>query len=352
MVNKINRSIEIVGSANPRLNAMSVESQRSMLRVLTKHYMRVSITHVNNLGDLKALVTKKPDLVVLGMKVVLLEPRKGYDESAKVWLSDYLNEHEIVFTGSDTQALKNEYDKPIAKQIVLDAGLSSPRYFTSDSTNPQFDHNLTFPLFVKPSNRGDSTGIDEHSLVYSDSELQLKVLSIHSKYQSSALIEEYLPGQEFSVAVFRRSQTKDLFAMPIEIVTETDSSGNSFLSQSVKEADTEVTYPVTDQRVHETVTKHATGVFQALGARDYGRIDLRLNARGQPHFIEANLMPGLSTHGYLYRCLSFNREESYEKMILWIIDLAMERVKGPAISPFPDQFKTQKETSIVPILSP
>ena len=65
------------------------------------------------------------------MKLVLLKPELGYDNSPKVWLSDYLTSNGIHFTGSDTFSLKIEFDKPIAKQCVIDAGLKSPLYFIS-----------------------------------------------------------------------------------------------------------------------------------------------------------------------------------------------------------------------------
>ena len=65
------------------------------------------------------------------MKSVLLKPELGYDNSPKVWLSDYLTSNGIHFTGSDTFSLKIEFDKLIAKQCVIDAGLKSPLYFIS-----------------------------------------------------------------------------------------------------------------------------------------------------------------------------------------------------------------------------
>ena len=70
----------------------------------------------------------------------------------------------------------------------------------------------------------------------------------------------------------------------------------------------------------------AINVFKALGARDYGRIDIRLNAHGTPNFIEANLMPGLSNHGYLSRCFLLNKHFAYEEMIASIVELAFKRV--------------------------
>lgn len=321
----INTYIEVVGSSNPRLNAMEPDARETVRAVLSEKYAKVGTTIVDTMADLDALVAKKPDLVILGMKLVLLDPAKGYDDSPKMWLSDYLEQHGIAYTGSDTMALTIEFDKPVAKQKVMDAALQSSAYFISAIKQPVFVHNLEFPLFVKPTNRGDSKGIDEQSVVYSQSELEAKITAIHRECSSDALIEEYLSGREFSVAVIRQ-ESGSLLAMPIEITSPADTKGNSFLSEAVKSADVERVLAVDDAALREKLNALAIGVFDALGSRDYGRIDMRLDGMGAPSFIEANLMPGLSNHGYLSRCFAINQDVSYEDMILRIASLGAQRI--------------------------
>ncbi len=322
---KKNLYIEIVASSNPRLNAMSHESQQSILKILKLRYSLVKVTIVDTMADLDDLVMKKPDLVILGMKLILLERSWGYDASPKVWLSSYLKSHNINFTGSDTKALELEYNKHESKQCVIDAGLKSSAYFISPIKNPIFNHKLTFPLFVKPTDRGDSKGIDEKSVVYNQDELITKIKSIHKECTSDALIEEYLPGREFSVAVIRKPGSTKITAMPIEIIAPTDSLGNIFLSEKVKQSDSESVIAVKDIELNEIIKQSSIAMFLALGSRDYGRIDVRLNSDGIPYFIEANLMPGLSEHGYMARCFKLNFDISYQEMILSIIELAEER---------------------------
>jgi len=322
---KINKHIEIVGSNNPQLSAMTASSRQTILDVLRKHYTRVSITIVENVTDLEVLVAKQPDLVILGMKFVLLDPTLGYEDSPKIWLSAYLDSHGIASTGSDAKAMALQLDKHVAKQTVLDAGLQSSAYFISSINNPSFLHNLTFPLFVKPANRGGSSGIDEQSVVYTDAELQAKITSLHDTYASDVLIEEYLAGREFSVAVIEQSVSGELVAMPIEIRTPADTQGNRFLSSAVKEADLEKVLALDDPLLKVSVGTFAIAAFKALSSRDFGRIDMRLDAQGMPSFIEANLMPGLSNHGYLFRCLNLNAGITYDDMILSIVDVSLQR---------------------------
>jgi D-alanine-D-alanine ligase len=342
----INKYIEIVGSANPRLNAMAPSSRLSIAATLRKRYAKVGISIVNNIDDLDALVAKKPDLVVLGIKLVLLEPAKSYDESKKVWLASYLDEHGIAYTGSDATALGLEVDKHDAKLTAITAGLRSSEFFISTMSSPRFSHNLQFPLFVKPTNRGDSKGIDEQSVVYSDTNLRAKIQSIHRVCSSDALIEEYLPGREFSVAVIRQQSSGKLLAMPIELTTLADKKGHSILSQSVKNADSETVLSVHDNKLKHSLNALAIGVFEALGARDYGRIDMRLDKHGKPSFIEANLMPGLSTHGYLARCFYLNKRIAYSDMILAIVALGLTRSRYEHRTELPEDSTSLLDTEL------
>jgi D-alanine-D-alanine ligase len=341
-VEKIDAYIEIVVSTNRRLNTVGKNTQQSVFTVLSKYYTTVVITTVDNMTDLEMLVARKPDLVVPAMKFILLDPARGYNDSPKLWISGYLKENDIDFTGSDAEALTSEFDKPEAKQKAIDAGLHSSAYFISRINEPTLRYNLKFPLFVKPSSYGGSKGIDEKSVVYSQVELESKVTSIHNEYSSDALVEEYLVGREFSVAVIRRPDSDDLLAMPIEITTPVDTRGNSFLSAAVKNADSEKVLAVDTVELKDALNTLAIGVFKALGSRDYGRIDMRLDAFGVPNFIEANLMPGLSNHGYLSRCFYINRSIDYEEMILWIIKLGFKKTT---------QLPSKVLSSILPVSS-
>ncbi len=96
------------------------------------------------------------------------------------------------------------------------------------------------------------------------------------------------------------------------------------LGRDVKKADTEQVIPVQDPQVCHQVGQLAKQIFKALGARDYGRVDIRMDASGQPYFLEANLVPGLGG-GYFTRACRINQGLSYEDTILSIVELAFAR---------------------------
>ncbi len=339
---RINKYIEIVRSSKAALVSLGKYSAEAMREVLEQHYETVHISVVNDLDGLKELVAKQPDLVFLGMKSLpSIEPGLP-----TVWVSDYLNDHGIAHTGSQLDAIKFESNKPLAKQHVRNAGLNTARSIVVADNKIEVDTlaKLQFPLFVKPVSLGGGQGIDSDSLVYSETELKAKVECITERYNQNSLVEEYLPGREFSVAILRNEYTNTLQTMPIELVAEKNLKGERFLSKTAKSANEEVVLPVQDSHTKDKVNELAIEVFKALGARDYGRVDIRLNDAGVPYFLEANLIPCLkSDYGSFQKACVINNNICYEDMILAITRLGLSHkpslsVESSIVSPLLDQF--------------
>jgi len=327
MMIKIQKHIEIVCSTRPGLSSMSKQSREAILVVLAKHYTNVSITIVNNLAALEAVVARKPDLVFLGMKFIPMYPALNIQDDRKIWISQYLAAYDIASTGSNHNAHKLELNKDLAKQCALDAGLMTSPYYVARQNQPiPADDYLTYPLFIKPTNRGGGTGIDSCSVANNAGELLAKVTSIATDFQADSLVEEYLPGREFSVAILKNELTNEYSTMPLELIAPLDMNGARLLSEEVKSADTEKFVEVTDLGIKQQISSLAINIFHAMGARDYGRIDIRLDKSGIPHFLEANLIPSLlQGYGNFPKACLMNTQLDYEPMILNIVRLGLAR---------------------------
>lgn len=324
-----NTHIEIVRSSHAWLSSLSLVSCTAIYDVLSKHYQSVGISTVNTVEDLHALVARQPDLVFLGMKFVPVEAQGATHDSDKIWVSEFLQQHGIAHTGSEHAAHELELNKALAKRRVQAAGLNTSAFhITNPADNPNLaTMNLNFPVFIKPSNRGGGLGIDDFSVAHNLDQAQSKVLSITNTYGADSLIEEYLPGREFSVAILKDEHTQDFRAMPLELVAPANKQGYRILSKNVKHEDTEQFCKVTDAYISKRVTDLALGAFQALGARDYGRIDIRLDSKGTAHFLEANLIPSLlNNFGNFPKACLLNIGLGYEDVILSIVRLALARV--------------------------
>ncbi len=307
---------------------MSRASRDSAYRVLSKHYSRVELTPVNNLSDLEELVSRMPDLVFLGVKFLLVNPTLGFQDPQKIWVSTFLDEHSVAYTGSNEAAHYLEINKPLAKQCVLDAGLQTSAFYvaTQGQAPSSSNINLNYPVFIKPTNRCGGQGIDSNSVADNYEELLTKTQSIASCLQADSLIEEYLPGREFSVAILKHEYTDDYSVMPIELIAEPDKRGKSMLSRAVKTSNSEVVAEVTDSHIRHQISSLALDVFRTIGGRDYGRIDIRLDATGTPQFLEANLLPCLiDGYGSFPKACKLNLGLDYEVMIMRIVSLGFNR---------------------------
>ena len=320
---KINKSIEILIVHNPgkknshQDNVGIILEENKILKILSKRYTDVSITKIDNKKDLDRLLKRKPDLVFSGVKYFNFNDKK-------IWLNDCLEAYDIPYIASSRTALDKESDKNLAKKLVLKAKIKTADFFVTEPDQHQHESSIpiSFPLFIKPVKGGDSRGIDSHSIVYNFSSFKKKVLEIKTKHNLSSLVETYLPGKEYSVGIFQDSINGTLRAMPIEIIIKKNINGHCILDFDVKKDDEEKVIAVTNKKISRKLSELAKKAFKALGGKSLGRIDIKMNHQGVPHFMEANLMPGLR-RGYFYRSCSLNLDMSYDNMILNIANTGL-----------------------------
>ncbi len=197
--------------------------------------------------------------------------------------------------------------------------LAQPNQFSSAADIP-----IPFPLFIKPLYEGDGRGIDSDSIVYDFAGYQAKIDKIYQEFKTPALVEQYLGGREFTVGILDDGEGC-LLELPLEIIAPVNEQGERMLGKKEKEADTEQVIPVTNPVIRRDICRLAKRAFRALGAKDFGRIDIRMDDANTPYFLEANLIPGLG-HGYFFRSCNINLGISYEEMILRIVDLGFGKV--------------------------
>jgi D-alanine-D-alanine ligase len=234
-----------------------------------------------------------------------------------------------LYIASNRTALHDEHDKSIAKKIVQKANIRTADFFTTEPGEHQSEKSIpiSFPLFIKPLTGGDSRGVDANSIAYDFLSFQAKVLDIKSKHNLRSLVETYLSGKEYSVSILQNHSNEDLIAMPIEIIVKKNINGHRILDYDIKDNDHEKVIEVSNSKIFNQLSDLSKNAFTALDGKSLGRIDIKMDHRGVPHFIEANLMPGLRK-GYFYRSCLLNLNMSYEQMILTVADngLSSQRI--------------------------
>jgi len=219
----------------------------------------------------------------------------------------------IPYTASRVVANAISLDKTQTKRIWREMGLPTAPFREFSSLDGLTHTALRFPMFVKPAHEGTGMGIDQNAIVRNFKELTTRVEWSINTYKQPVLIEEYLPGREFTVGFIgntsnfphrRRPENYDAdgyhFFPVLEIETRLS------VSPGVYGYDSKSFYPeesgapaylcpadIPDSLQQKLIrlTKRAA---QSLNVCDVARVDFRLGVNGQPYLLEINTLPGLN----------------------------------------------------------
>jgi len=250
----------------------------------------------------------------------------------------------IPYTGSRVLANAVGLDKTMTKRVWRDTGLPTARFQEFASGEEDLDADLRFPMFVKPAREGTGMGMDAHSIVRNAEELRCQVRWVVSTYRQPALVEEYLSGREFTVAVLGRqdaalysprpelygddgfhrfpvlevdhakSATPGVYGHHLKTLGFTDEGAARFLCPA----------DVSPQLLRE-LQDLAIKAHTALGAVDVSRVDIRLDGDGKPCLLEINTLPGL-TPDFSDLCVIANAGGlGYHRLINEILNLGASR---------------------------
>ena len=210
----------------------------------------------------------------------------------------------IPYTGSGPLALAIMLDKARTKEILSYHGIPVARFITTDhpigsirSLLPGSD----FPFIVKPISEGSSKGIRNSSFVTSLDAMNREIERIAQEYHPPALIEEFLPGREFTVAVLGNGENARVLPIVEINFGELPPEANNIYSYEAKWV-----YDVAERPLHiftcpadistklkEEIEAVVLRTYEVLECRDWARIDVRLDARGRVNVIEVNPLPGI-----------------------------------------------------------
>lgn len=241
-----------------------------------------------------------------------------------------LEAYDIPYTLSDPLVCAVTLDKAVAKRILKAEGLNTAGFQVVHSEADVEKVNLPFPLFAKPIAEGTGKGIDRASRITNADELRTVCKALLLKFNQPVLIEEFLPGREFTVAILGTgAQARVLGTME---VCFRDQSKPTIYTYEVKENYTHyVDYHCPPRTPEiEAVEKLALDSYRVLELRDVGRVDIRLDRHGKPSFMEVNPLPGLNP---LHSDLPFIAKfvgVSYKDIIRAIMDSARSRITSPS----------------------
>ncbi len=330
--------IEIVTTPNEALKESgfgSLKACNSVLDAIQKMGYSVRLSVCKTRDDIDKIIKRKPDLVILAVKYI---PVKNEDN---IWLSDYFSQQGLNFTGSSRDVLEFDSNKVLAKTHLTNKGIRTANYFLAipGQYKSKNDLPIKFPLFLKPLDAANGNGIDDLSFVTNFRDYESKVLSLYGTFNQPILVEEYLDGREFTVAIIKK-RNKKLIVSAVEVIPPTSSHGLRILGAQTKKDDSEKLIEIVDDEVKNKVTILAIDAFYTLGVRDYGRIDIKTNNHGECFFMEANLVPGMTRgSSYFPEACDVANKFTYDKVIELLIADGISRVSStipPNIHPDTD----------------
>ncbi len=240
-----------------------------------------------------ALRESRPDIVFNIAEGTFGPCREGHIPS----ILEYLD---IPYTASDPLTLNLCLDKSRAKEILAYHGLPTARFRVVEDKELSFN-SLHFPLLVKPLFEGSSMGIRNDSIVHTQQELRNRIARVLERFRQPALVEEFLPGREFTIAILGNGAEARVLPI-VEIRFDSLPAGmNPIYSYEAKWIWDQSSNPLQifdcpariSGETQAEIERICLEAYRTMRCRDWCRIDVRLDGSNRPHIIELNPLPGI-----------------------------------------------------------
>ena len=195
----------------------------------------------------------------------------------------------IRYTGSGHMSSAIAMDKTLAKELFRLHGIPTPKSISilkgETSVLPE---EMKYPLIIKANNGGSSIGVQ---IANNDAEYALAMADAY-RYDSMALVEQYIEGREFSVAILAGK------ALPVIEIAPRQGFFD-YHNKYQPDATVETCPAVIPADLASTLQRFAEKVFVILRLSNYARVDFMMDNAGNLYCLEANTLPGMSPNSLL-----------------------------------------------------
>jgi D-alanine-D-alanine ligase len=236
-------------------------------------------------------------------------------------------------TGSPALPLGLTRYKYMSASLFAGAGVPIPPNTAILETVRSVDqHKWQFPLIVQPSQEHAGIGLDRASVVTTKKALRERVREILRTYNQPALAQRFLPGREFNVSIIGGNRLRvlplaevDYSGLPAEI-PPIMSYAAKWIETSTEYQKTNVICPANvEPELARRISNVALQAFRAVGARGYGRVDMRLDLANLPYVLEVNCNPCLDEGMGLARSAE-KAGINYPQLLQMIVRAALEPI--------------------------
>ncbi|HZW40019.1 MAG TPA: ATP-grasp domain-containing protein [Ignavibacteriaceae bacterium] len=242
----------------------------------------------------------------------------------------------IPYTGSDPLTLGICLDKVRAKEILSYHQIPNAKFFVAYSKADVLDGKFNYPMIVKPISEGSSKGIFSSSYVTNEDELIQQVEKILKEYKQPALVEEFLSGREFTVAVLGNGEETEVLPVveinynefPKDIVPIYSYEAKWILDTKENPLNVFSCPAKIGCALEDEIKKTVLSAYKVLNCKDWSRVDIRLDKDNVPNLIEINPLPGILPNPEENSCFpkaAFTAGYTYEDMINKVLFVAAKR---------------------------
>ena len=232
----------------------------------------------------------------------------------------------VPYTFSDALVCAVTLDKAVAKRLVAQQGLATAAFSVIHTAADVETIPLRYPLFAKPLAEGTGKGVDQNSKIDTPQQLKAVCSALLKEYRQPVLVEEFLPGREFTVGILGTgADAQVLGTMEIEVLEKNETAIYSFLNK--EEWRKRVIYhPILHEKTLKSEVENlALECYHVLECRDGGRVDIRCDINRKPCFIEVNPLAGLRPEYSDMALIAAQEGLPYSEMIKAILDSAFSR---------------------------
>jgi D-alanine-D-alanine ligase len=228
---------------------------------------------------------------------------RGTCRSREAQVPSTLEMLNIPYSGSDPQCLAICLDKPLTKKLVALEGVSTPTWRVINDRRELREMDccrFPFPAIIKPAYEGSSKGIRLTSLVENAKQANEVIESLLGTYHQPVMMEKVILGDEITVGITGNSPSKTLGVM--RIIPKQRNDYFLYTLEVKRNYQELVDYECPaclEEKVLQRIQASSLKAFEALGCRDFARLDFRISAGGVPYFLEINPLPGLGVHSDL-----------------------------------------------------
>jgi len=276
----------------------------------------------DRIGNIKSLTRRLAAGNSWDLVFNITEGMYGFGREAQV--PALLDAYNIPYTFSDPLGHAISLHKGITKHVLHDLGIPTPDFAVVNNDAEIDKVNLPFPLFAKPVAEGTSKGITALSKITNREELYRTCKQILQNFKQPALIETYLPGREFTVGILGTGKDAKVLGV-IEVILKPTAEQNAYSYENKEHYENLVQYALVDDDEARQAREIALKAWRYLDLKDAGRVDLRSDVHGAPHFMEVNSLAGLNPKRSDLPILCNLLGVSYHVLISSIIESALRR---------------------------